>query len=236
MVVHQIKARRDTLFKLGTKQSSDLSINESFSVFEGETFEVIDFHLAEKGHILIELSEEEHSFNSITSLYIYSKHWDLSWEDQLEKEDSLIYLNKSSENKQIELEINWSDFSSRISNYFFVYEATQRDKRRIPTSKKIQKNILTLANALDIVRSGWGSPIVVTSWYRPPLVNREVGGVPNSQHILGLAADIRPLDGNIFEFQEWLDNVGWSNRALGLGANKGFCHVDMRDSPIRWVY
>lgn len=36
-------------------------------------------------------------------------------------------------------------------------------------------------------------PIVVTSGYRPPELNRLVGGSPKSQHMLGEAADIRAI-------------------------------------------
>ena len=37
-------------------------------------------------------------------------------------------------------------------------------------------------------------PIIVTSGFRNPRVNTLVGGVKNSQHLLGQAADIRPQD------------------------------------------
>ncbi len=44
--------------------------------------------------------------------------------------------------------------------------------------------------ALEEIRARAGRPITVTSGYRPPDYNREVGGVSNSCHIDGLAADI----------------------------------------------
>ena len=44
--------------------------------------------------------------------------------------------------------------------------------------------------------SGWPEhiPLIVNSAYRSPAVNKSVGGVPTSQHLLGQAADIVPLD------------------------------------------
>ena len=37
-------------------------------------------------------------------------------------------------------------------------------------------------------------PIIINSGFRNETVNRRVGGVKNSQHLLGQAADIRPQD------------------------------------------
>ena len=53
-------------------------------------------------------------------------------------------------------------------------------------------------NVLDPLREVWGAPLYVTSGYRCPALNRAVGGVPHSQHILGQAADVTTgtIDGN----------------------------------------
>ena len=42
-------------------------------------------------------------------------------------------------------------------------------------------------------------PILITSGYRNPRVNTLVGGVRNSQHLQGQAADIRPQDPSQFQ-------------------------------------
>lgn len=132
------------------------------------------------------------------------------------------------------VQIDWKDFNCKVSDYFSVKEVTHNDKRRIPQSDSIKQNIILLANELDNVRSAWGKPIGVTSWYRPPAINAAVGGVPNSQHITGKAADIYPINGDIWAFQKWLDSH-W-NKALGYGAKKGFVHVDLRPGKLRWNY
>ena len=43
---------------------------------------------------------------------------------------------------------------------------------------------------LDPIRRRYGAPIIVTSGYRCPALNTAVGGVANSHHIIGCAADI----------------------------------------------
>ena len=43
---------------------------------------------------------------------------------------------------------------------------------------------------LDPIRKAWGKPIVVSSGYRCKQLNALIGGVKNSHHILGCAADI----------------------------------------------
>ena len=46
---------------------------------------------------------------------------------------------------------------------------------------------------LDPIREHWGLPIRVTSGYRCPELNAEVGGVEESYHMDGCAADITAL-------------------------------------------
>ena len=55
----------------------------------------------------------------------------------------------------------------------------------------VMKNLKELVrNVLDPAREMWGGPIRVTSGYRCTALNAAVGGVRNSQHITGRAADI----------------------------------------------
>ena len=49
---------------------------------------------------------------------------------------------------------------------------------------------------LDPIREHWGLPIRITSGYRCPELNEEVGGVEDSWHMDGCAADITALGNN----------------------------------------
>lgn len=44
---------------------------------------------------------------------------------------------------------------------------------------------------LDVIRSHWGQPLLLSSGYRVPALNAAVGGSPTSDHQNGLAVDIK---------------------------------------------
>lgn len=73
------------------------------------------------------------------------------------------------------------------------------------------ENLVHLAQVLEDIRLDFGAPIVVTSAFRTPIVNAEVGGVSNSYHLQGRAADIRPnlhpSKDYYWNFQQLLDVV-----------------------------
>jgi Peptidase M15 len=144
----------------------------------------------------------------------------------------------------ISILIDWSNPDCLISAFFKVKEVTQGDPRRIPeTGSPVEELIIALAAELDAVREAWGSPIGVTSWYRPYEVNVEVGGVSNSQHITGGAADIYPMVGDGQAFEDFLDSKWGGALGYGQAAGRGFTHVDLRgggfvrgEGEIRWFY
>ena len=55
---------------------------------------------------------------------------------------------------------------------------------------EIVDNLNCLADYLDGIREKLGKPILVNSGFRCPALNKAVGGVANSQHLKGLAADV----------------------------------------------
>lgn len=61
-------------------------------------------------------------------------------------------------------------------------------------SFEIVDNLNKLADYLDVIREKVGKPILISSGFRCPVLNKAVGGVSNSQHQKGLAADLLCAD------------------------------------------
>lgn len=70
-------------------------------------------------------------------------------------------------------------------------ETAQRKGINNTPTDNVRKNLTALVdNVLDPLRDWYGKPIRVNSGYRCPALNKAVGGVANSQHLTGQAADI----------------------------------------------
>ena len=107
-------------------------------------------------------------------------------------------------------------------NYFSLSEF---DCPSLPDSgKNMDSNFLyKLDNARDIA----GISFKITSGYRTKEHNEQVGGVPNSSHLIGVAADIDVGSGNErYIILNALIKAGFKR----LGVAKTFIHCDTDDS------
>ena len=80
--------------------------------------------------------------------------------------------------------------------YFSIKEltksetATKKGIDNTPNAEQV-KNLEALINKLlDPIREQWGASIYVTSGFRSVALNKAVGGVSNSHHLGGYAADL----------------------------------------------
>lgn len=88
------------------------------------------------------------------------------------------------------------------------------------------------AQRLILAEAYYGAPIFVTSAYRTQEHNKEVGGVPNSQHLFGKAVDIRmPNSATQLNKLIWaLSQAGFT----GVGVYNNHLHADTRNNPVFW--
>ena len=70
----------------------------------------------------------------------------------------------------------------------------QKYPANVPTTQQVANMIYGCRQLLEPAREAIGCPIIINSGFRNSRVNTLVGGVKNSQHLLGQAADIRPKD------------------------------------------
>lgn len=94
---------------------------------------------------------------------------------------------------------------------------------------KINPRLLEL---LEQLRADIGNvPIHINSGYRCPTHNANVGGVPNSQHVLGTAADLAvPSTMALDEFVEHVKQLPFD--WVGIYPYSYFVHVDVRNGGI----
>lgn len=82
-----------------------------------------------------------------------------------------------------------------VPKYFTFTEmistASTAQENNLPDWDDINRLLELCRWILDPVREMYGKLIVVTSGFRTPFLNRLVGGVSTSQHMQGLAADLR---------------------------------------------
>lgn len=101
-------------------------------------------------------------------------------------------------------------------------------------SQRTTNELTRLCNELlESIRMKWNSPIIVSSGYRCPELNRKIGGAKNSQHIYGTAADIKPKEGTVKELFEciksMIDNNEITVRQLIDEYNYSWVHVSVND-------
>lgn len=116
----------------------------------------------------------------------------------------------------------------RLEEFLTSSKAKQKSIENLP-SWEIVSNLNELAIFLDELREDWGSGINVTSGFRNEDLNKAVGGVKNSIHKTGYAADLQPANGKMKEFKEFVRN--WIK-------DKEFdqCIIEKNKNGTEWVH
>ena len=128
-----------------------------------------------------------------------------------------------------------------LTPHFSLEELTVTNQRELNNRPGLQarRRLRALAETLEAVRAALGHrPVVITSGYRSPAVNRAVGGSPTSAHMRGEAADfVCPTFGSPAEicraivraeigFDQLIEEDGrWVHLAIG---------GDERGQVLRW--
>lgn len=88
--------------------------------------------------------------------------------------------------------------------------AKRRSIDNTPTLSAIDNMLELIVNCLQPIRDKLGKPIIVSSGYRCPEVNKLVGGKSNSQHLTGCACDFTVKGMTVDQVYEFIKNSGVS--------------------------
>lgn len=103
----------------------------------------------------------------------------------------------------------------------------------IGSGEKMNKEFL---NRLDLARELADTPFKITSGVRSEAHNKKVGGVSNSSHILGYAADVACNDSvSRFKILNALIKAGFNR----IGIADTFIHIDNdpgKSENVIWTY
>lgn len=95
---------------------------------------------------------------------------------------------------------------------------------------------LSFVQKLDEARELAGTSFSISSGYRTPAHNKKVGGVADSSHVTGWAADIAtPTSASRWKILKSLIHVGFNR----IGIGRGFIHVDSdpkKAANVSWTY
>jgi len=113
-----------------------------------------------------------------------------------------------------------------IAPYFNLSEFACPCCNLVMLHPKLLAKLVELRNTLE-------RPVYITSGYRCSRYNQKVGGIANSYHCIGLAADIKVKDVNLITLLEICENIDFAG--IGLYEKKNFLHLDVRPTKrARW--
>jgi uncharacterized protein YcbK (DUF882 family) len=119
---------------------------------------------------------------------------------------------------------------------FSLPEFYCHDAAHTPVPDQYMRNVVDLAAELQVLRDRINRPIHIVSGYRTPAWNKQVGGVPGSQHLLAKAADLQADGMTPAQLHAVIEELiaGGKMKQGGLGLYRTFVHYDIRGTKARW--
>ena len=91
-----------------------------------------------------------------------------------------------------------------------------------------------LVMVLQSIRDHFGKAVNINSGYRTPQYNTKVGGVDQSQHCYGTAADITVKGVEVEIVAAYARKIMPDWGGVGVYKSQGFTHIDAREDRSDW--
>jgi hypothetical protein len=125
--------------------------------------------------------------------------------------------------------LNWLEGSGNSTRHFNYSEFYSKDGSGFSGGKvgstTVKNNVRRLMWKLEAVRrKGGNNPITINSGFRSVNHNRNVGGASNSQHMYGIAADVKQANRSVSSVMSYSKTSGFS----GIIRYSTHTHIDSR--------
>ena len=122
----------------------------------------------------------------------------------------------------------------KLTDNFSLAEFNSKDGAEMPAG--VLENIIKLAANIQIIRDEIGCALHVNSAYRSPAHNKAIGGVKNSQHLLGKASDLTSREHTPYQLYNIIKGLIADGKISkgGLGLYNSFVHYDIRGTNAQW--
>lgn len=230
---------RDTVVKQRPIQSVELPPEDRVSIEAGTEFELNSYAYADdqgdfNNHIKFAIADQANFINGLSTWFVFENDAQIYYDGELVYPRTPAPPPRGVGNRGIGVKL-----PGYASTFFlnqpivptgnFTWAEATKNGSRIPPTRAIVDNILTLASQLQVAREQIGLPFIVTSWYRDPATNAIVGGATFSRHLYGQAVDfyVESLSARTVA-----DRLSWWPG--GLGSYPGWVHLDT--GPYRRWY
>lgn len=124
--------------------------------------------------------------------------------------------------------MNLSD-NFTLQEFTYSVTANANGINNTPSKYAIANMRALCENVLQPLRNRLGCPVKVTSGFRCAVLNKLIGGSINSQHCIGLAADIVVPQKDLREVYEYIkNNLDYDQLLFEYNKNTKWIHVSYR--------
>lgn len=116
----------------------------------------------------------------------------------------------------------------KVAKNFTVSEFASKDGSRVVIIN------MALPRYLQKARDHFGKPMIITSGYRTTVHNMRVGGVSNSNHVFGNAADVHIPGVSALDLYNYLCEIAGDSCEIGIYNN--FVHFAVQTKKSRFDY
>ena len=98
----------------------------------------------------------------------------------------------------------------------------------------LQNKMKIVLTELEKARKFLNVPFIISSGYRTPEHNKEIGGKPNSQHLLGYAVDFQIVGYDLKKAFEWIShNLNYDQLIYETKGTTHWIHFSLKESNNR---